>query len=187
MYGLYSKIKTSKNINFKLVEEISIFGCNSGFIPWLLKFHLNESNHEPLKWHLKIEDELNRYNEYSKTCIIIDFKPKNKVDDYILLGELTDVWGYSDSDWTPLLFRVEMLYTDLEAKTIDKKKFSKKTNEENDVVYTYLYAKGSIKNGKLFGTWNAPSTSPTNSALLWPETLKYFHSEIKKCDQNILK
>lgn len=187
MYGLYQINETKTKINYNLIEEISIFGCNSGFIPWLLKLNISESTKEPYKWHLNIKNELNKHKEYKNTCIVIDFKPKNKIEDYILIGELTDVWGYSDSGWTPLLFRVNMIFVDIESKSINKRNFSKAINEINDVVYTYLYAKGSIDSGELIGTWNAPSLSPTNSALLWPDTLNYFHSEIIKYDSEILK
>lgn len=186
MYGLYSRTNTKTHTKFKIIEEISLFGCNSGYIPWLLNFNLNKTYKEPYKWMLNIRDELNKQKDHRNTCIIIDFKPKNKIEDYILLGELTHVWGYSDSGWTPLLFRIEMIFTDIEPNTVKKNVFQKKLSECSEVVYTYLYAKGSISSGNLIGTWNPPTVSSTNSTLLWPETMNYFNSEIKKIDSQII-
>jgi hypothetical protein len=45
-------------------------------------------------------------------------------------------------------------------------------------VYTFLYLRGTIKKGGLVGKWNFPGPSPTNSVLLWPDTLDFFMEKI---------
>ena len=188
MYGLYSKAVIENQVQYKFEEEISIFGCNNGYIPWLLSYKLKKGDNEPLKWHINIESELNNSTEeyYHNTSIIIDIKPKNKNETYLTMAELTDVWGYSDSSWTPMLFRLNMLFTDHDINLADKKLFKIENGIEPEIVYSIIYARGSIKDGKIAGRWTPPSMSPTNSTLLWPETLKYFYDQIKSQDTWIL-
>jgi hypothetical protein len=66
-----------------------------------------------------------------------------------------------------------MLYFDGE----DKYNFISKN--EKDIVYSFLYARGSIEKGKIIGKWLPASRSPTNAVLLWPDVVAYFFSCIK--------
>ena len=39
---------------------------------------------------------------------------------------------------------------------------------------------GTVEEGKIVGKWTLPGPSPSNSVLLWPDTLEYFTSEARK-------
>jgi hypothetical protein len=185
MYGLYEKTKTNDSLIYSIKEEISIFGCNNGYIPWLLNTKLEPASNEPYKWHVEIEKDLNLNGEeyYHGKTIVIDIKPKNKEEKYLTMAELTDVWGFSAASWTPMLFRMKMLFTDEDENEADKKYFEIKNNIKLETVYSIIYARGSIKNGKIVGMWTPPSMSPTNSTLLWPDTIKFFFDQIKEKDE----
>lgn len=49
-------------------------------------------------------------------------------------------------------------------------KFEISNSEIDGPIYEFLYVDGSFDNGKLTGRWVPPPASPTNAALLWPET-----------------
>jgi hypothetical protein len=185
MYGLYKKARTNISTKYLLEEEISLFGCNNGYIPWLLSPKIKPGTEEPLKWHIEIENDLDNNCEeyYHGKTIIIDIKPKNKEEKSLTLAELTDVWGLSASGWTPMLFRMNMLFTDEDENEADKKKFLINNDIKLETVYSIIYAKGSIENGKIVGLWTPPSMSPTNSTLMWPDTIKYFYNQIKDKDE----
>ena len=117
-------MKKAKNRNLYefIKEKCHLFGCNEGFIPWLLKRQIPSSQGEPYKWHIPIQDALNE-TEYSGSTLVIDLKPKqNKTN--LSLYELLDVWGYSDSGWTPILLHLSGLFVDADPKKIDRNKFA---------------------------------------------------------------
>ena len=84
------------------------------------------------------------------------------------------VWGYSDSGWSPILLRLSGLFVDADPTTVNRNNFNIADSDREEPIHEILYLDGSVSNGKLSGRWNAPPASPTNAALLWPETLHYF-------------
>jgi hypothetical protein len=72
------------------------------------------------------------------------------------------------------MMRLKALFTDQDPKGIDRNDFKLKANEGKDPIYTITYLNGSIEKGELSGTWNLPPRSPTNSALLWCDTIRFF-------------
>ena len=174
MYAHYKKSQHAERYDFKFVEECSLFGCNEGFIPWLLGKQISLSQDEPFKWHIPIQSSLNSAGaEYRDSALIIDLKPKQQKMN-LSLYEVLDVWGYSDSGWSPILLHLGALFVDAGPKTVDRESFSIPKKEPEEPIYEFLYLNGSVSNGKLTGPWTAPPASPTNGALLWPKTLKYF-------------
>lgn len=182
MYAAYKKERkgNSSLFRFKLVEEkISLFGWKNGWIPWLLEMVIPKGQDEPHRWHLHVEESLDwdkakqwAVTEYKSNvnAIVINIKPGS---DEFFLCELLDVWGFSDSGWTPMLWHLRVLEPKSTKCTPDHfDDFI--AAESGDHVYEFLYAKGSVKKGKLAGGWIAPKSSPTNAALLWPESLNYF-------------
>ena len=80
--------------------------------------------------------------------IVVDIKPA--AADEIFLCELLNVWGYSSDNWTPLLWHLRVL----EPKHGDPRAghladFSAVDGGEE--VYEFLYARGSVKSGKIVG------------------------------------
>ena len=58
MYARYKKQRVNGKDRFQFVETVSLFGCNNGFIPWLLTEQIRPRQGEPYKWHLSIESAL---------------------------------------------------------------------------------------------------------------------------------
>jgi hypothetical protein len=183
MYARYKKQRVNGKDRFQFVETVSLFGCNNGFIPWLLTEQIRPRQGEPYKWHLSIESALAK-TEWSGS-LVIDLKPKQKKTN-LSLYEVLDVWGYSDSEWTPILLHLSGLFVDVSPKVIDRNDFLIKDEEREEPIYEFLYLVGSVSNGKLTGKWITPPASPTNAALLWPQTLKYFIDCIRQRTPQIL-
>lgn len=159
------------------MERCSLFGCNKGFIPRLLGRQVSASQGEPYRWHLSVQDTMDGVTEndtdYTGSTLIIDLKPKqNKTN--LSLYEVLDVWGYSASGWTPILLHMSGLFVDADPDAIDRNEFEFADENRDEPIYEFMYLDGSVQNGRLIGRWNAPPASPTNAALLWPESLAYF-------------
>jgi hypothetical protein len=178
MYGLYKTTEIAGVYSYEFVEQVSLFGCNQGYIPWLLSRVIPAGQSEPYRWHIVIADGLHREN-MSDRSLVIDLKPNN-VERALSLYEVADVWGYSDSGWTPIMLRLRGLFVEHDPSGIDDKKFSRSLEDIDDPIFSMLYLNGSIKDGQLVGRWTAPRASPTNSVLLWPDTFEFFTAEAKK-------
>jgi hypothetical protein len=186
MYSLYRRTRTENATKYELIEKsVSLFGCNEGYVPWLLWLKLKADDTEPFHWHVDVLSELDAQEDHRSRTLIIDLKPKqNKTN--VSLYEVTDVWGVSDSGWTPLLLRLRALFVDGNPTDIDRDNFIRSDDEVDEPIYEFLYTVGSVKNGQLADKWVAPPASPTNAALLWPETLNYFVRCIRERDPGIL-
>ncbi len=176
MYMRYKKSRRGSQSRYQFVEQVSLFGRHVGFIHWLLERQTSTSQKEPYLWHLPIESALNNAEyegtKYQGSTLVIELKPKQQKT--LELYEMLDVWGYSYSGWTPILLHLSGLFVDADPKKVDRNDFSIRDDEKDDPIYEVLYLDGSVSNGKLVGRWNAPPVSPTNAALLWPDTLNYF-------------
>jgi hypothetical protein len=189
MYALYQRTRignaATRYERDKKEPSISLFGCNNGFIPWLLSLKIPASQKEPYCWHVDVLAELNAQPDYRCGTLIIDLKPKqNKTN--ISLYEVMDVWGWSEHDWTPILLRLDGLFVDGNPEEIDRENFVRDDADIDGPIYEFLYLVGSVNNGKLNGLWVPPPASPTNAALLWPETLNYFFRCIRERTPDVL-
>lgn len=185
MYSLYSKEQKEDKLSFKQKDNISLYGCNVGFIPRLLRERLSRETfianaRGAVKWHIPVAEMLATIG-YKDSAIIIDIKPTAKND--ILLSELLDVWGYSSSGWTPILMRQNIILVDVSLSDYDKSDFLIESSQKENIVYSLLYLQGTVFDRELSGKWTCPGPSSTNSVLLWPETLNYFWD----CVQNAPK
>lgn len=188
MYSIYTRDQIDQDITHYLFKEgdIKLFGCNEGLFPKLLESELASKESEPYCWHFEILKKLNTFSKYANTnaTIVINLKPKQNMEN-LSLYEVLDIWGYSHHDWTPILLRLNGLFVDSKPEIFNQKDFIRKNAEINGPIYEFLYLNGSIREGKLSGRWNAPPASPTNAALLWPETLKYFLQCISDCTPDV--
>jgi len=185
MYAFYNKIIEADRSRFTFSKRISLFGCNVGLIPRLLREYILPDQGEPYPWHLSISKTLLE-SGYPNLTILIDLKPKQNKDN-LSLYELMDVWGYSSSGWTPILLHLSGLFVDEDPSKYDRNDFWIEDSRRDEPIYEFLYIQGSVSNGKLSGSWTSPPVSPTNAALLWPSTLIYFIECIKKRTPDILK
>ena len=143
MYARYSiKIEADRS-SYEFIEECSLFGCNQGFIPWLLERQMPPSQGEPYKWHLPIRESLNeaKWNDtdYADSALIIDLTPKRNT---LSLFEVLDVWGYSDSYWTPILLHLSGLFVDVNPDEVDRNDFVIRDNEREEPIYTFMHLGG---------------------------------------------
>jgi hypothetical protein len=162
MYACYTRTRVEGNATrYQLRQDgkdISIFGCNEGFVPWPLGFEIPRGQNEPYLWHVNVLAELDAQPNYGSSTLIMDLKPKqtkNNASPY----ELLDVWGYSADGWTPALLRLNGLFVVESPENVNRKDF---THSDNiiDGPYEFLYLTGSVKDGKIIGTW-APSSIPS--------------------------
>lgn len=174
MYACYTRSNMEADaVRYAFKEEVSLFGCIEGFIPWLLRQKLTGKDAEPWKWHLDVRACLAECRDYADCSLLIDLKLRqNKTSPS--LYEVLDVWGYSSNGWTPILLRLNGLFVDANPSSADRSDFVLKESEIDGPIYEFLYLDGSVANGRLCGKWAPPPVSPTNAALLWPDSLRYF-------------
>lgn len=156
----------------------SLFGCNVGWIPRLLRRELSPGQGEPYQWHVPVRERMRAESR----ALVIDLKPINVRPPLLTLFELEDVWGVSDSGWTPMMLRLRALFVDEDPDTRNARQFRRSDLTRSDVVHTFLYAQGSIADGRIVGKWIPPRASPTNSALLWPRVWDYFRDQLALSD-----
>lgn len=187
MYARYLRSRVGTDAtHYEFKEQVSLFGCNNGFIPWLLGLKLPPGQGEPYEWHIDVVSELGANAEYSNSTLLIDLKPKqNKTN--LSLYEVMDVWGYSASGWSPILLRLNGLFVDKDPSVVDRKSFLRKDDEIDGPIYEFLYLDGSVTGGQIVGSWVPPPASPTNAALLWPDTLNYFFKCIRTTTPDVLE
>lgn len=173
MYARYVRTQSGADATrYQFQEKVSLFGCNNGFITWLLGLKIPPGQGEPFRWHVNVVGELGSNREYPNNTLVIDLKPKqNKTN--LSLYEVMDVWGYSHGGWTPILLHLTGLFVDQDPSSIDRNDFVRNDGELDGPIYEFLYLDGSVGNGKIVGQWVPPPASPTNAALLWPDTLNY--------------
>lgn len=187
MYARYTRNRVNGDaIRYQFKEQVSLFGCNEGYIPWLLGLRMPVDQGEPYLWHVNAVEELGTNNEYPNSTLIIDLKPKQHKTN-LSLYEVMDVWGYSCDGWTPILLRLNGLFIDQDPALISRNDFVRKTDEIDGPIYEFLYLTGSVDGGKIVGPWVPPPASPTNAALLWPDALNYFVNCIRACTPDVLE
>src|SRR5713101_1139811 len=111
MYATFKKEIGQGRTKFRAGEKVSLFGCDKGWLHWLVQEMMPPGQNEPYAWHLRMDDALALpavQKEFPKVnAIIVDIKPTSK--DEFFVCELLDVYGYSSDGWTPLLWRMLLL------------------------------------------------------------------------------
>jgi len=181
MYALYNIKNDNGQTSLEFLKKISLAGCNHGIIPNLLKEKISKDQNPPIGWTINVSDY---YNEKEQT-VIIDIKPKNKRYSEVFLCELDKIFGFSYKEWSPIMYRLKRLYSDISPEKLNKNNFI--YPKEPEIIYTMLYLSGSFKNGQLTGTWNYPGPSPTNALLLWSEAMTFFFKNVEKNDSDFLR
>jgi hypothetical protein len=184
MYARYKISEAQKgHIRYTFVEPVSLFGRNSGFIPWLLKPQIPPGQGEDFRWHVDLPKALAATQEYVGSALVINLKPKQSKTN-VSLYELLDVWGYASHGWCPILIRLRDLVVDEDPELVRTTTFER--NPDDCVsIYEFLYIAGSVRDGCIEGKWVPPPVSPTNAALLWPDAMRYFLSCIANCTPHL--
>ena len=171
--------KTANNVGF-LYEihrrNTPLAGNQNGLIYRALTVanHLQHpGGQDPVRWHLSATDLLALDNMANEYAIVINLQPRATHLDYY---ELTDIWGFSYKDWTPVALRVEPLLANVcpVPNTDDYRWHFVDNNVNREQIHEFLYLRG----GYDCGGWNWPPPSPTNGAMLWPDALEFFLDEI---------
>lgn len=171
MFALYSKRAVEAGNQYLFSKSISLFGCNVGFIPAMLKLSLSSDASEPYAWRIDVGGAMGEMGHADQT-ILIDLMPRAST---VSLYELVDVWGFSKNGWTPLMFHLRSFFVEEDPSPHTKQDFIRLDHEIGDPIFSMTYMPGSsISKGKLMGKWLPPGPSSTNSVLLWPEAFKYF-------------
>jgi hypothetical protein len=183
MYYIYDRIVESDGIRYRRRSAGAIFGSRSGFIVRRLRDKAAKGALYA-KWHLDVAEELK--DEAPNCSIIVDIKPKSTTQ--LFLCEITDIWGHSFHEvWTSVLLRLKGLLVDAAPTDYQRSEFKLSPNQPS-IIYSILYLSGGIKEGGISRTkWLPPGPSSTNSALLWPETLRFFFKTIQDKDPEHLK
>lgn len=176
MYALYDKAWKNGTYCYSFREKTSLFGCNVGNIPRLLRQRLLDDSTEPLRWHVDLERGLMDCGMGNQT-FMIDLKPNSKKSN-ISLYEVANAWGYSGSGWTPIMLHLRGLLIDEDPSIFDIEHFERNPQEIDDPIFSIMYLRGTVKYGKLEGPWTPPGPSTTNSVLLWPEAFDYFQQQV---------
>jgi hypothetical protein len=171
MYYKYRFSPVPKGARFDNREKVSLYGCNVGEIPRLLRSQLTPGQGEPYGWHVPIEEIYGSRNE----ALIIDLKPNSKdAEGSLSLYQIRDAWGFSDHGWTPGLFRLRGLVVDGTPSIKTPEDFSLEFLPEGASIYTFTQYEGTVEAGALTGKWIPQRPSSNNSALLGPDALEYF-------------
>ncbi len=73
MYYRYLRTRVEADaVRYDFAERVSLFGCNNGFIPWLLGLKLKAGQSEPHAWHIDVVSELGGNREYLNSTLLID-------------------------------------------------------------------------------------------------------------------
>ena len=172
LYKVHSKDNRDQ---YSFKEEISLLGCNHGKIPWAIReFIIGEIKLDD-GWKLDIASIFNTWNEK----VVIDLKPNHSTE--IFLVELTDVYGFNHAtEWTALLYRFRLLYNAEKSSSFSRENFSIDHQLEPEIIYSFLYALGNVRDGELQGKWSPPFGSMTG-LLMWENSYRYFR-EVMDCD-----
>jgi hypothetical protein len=177
MFALYEKERVDAGNHYVFSRAISLFGCNSGLIPMMLRTNLSADASEPHPWHVDVDHALHALDHAGRT-IVIDLMPNAKPPK-LSLYELVDVWGYSGYGWTPLMFHLRALFVEEDPNAYNKLDFIRLDNEVDDPVFSMTYTPNStVSKGLLTGKWLPPGPSSTNSVLLWPYAFTYFADRV---------
>ena len=182
MYALYEISAAGDERRYRFQKRVALFGSKSGCIPRLLAHQLDPESSEPKKWHVEIPDALSKAGHQNRT-LMINLKPNSAVPN-LSLYELLDVWGYSDSGWTPVMLRLRGLYVDEDPSLVDENDFTRTNPDCDEPIFSMTYLRGTIQGGALMGRWTAPRPSPTNSVLLWPQVFEYFWNEAQQYSES---
>ena len=181
MYWRYRVELEDKLRKFSAPEPVSLFGCNTGEVVARMRREIPSGQEAPYCWHLDLE----RVASAEHVAYLIDLKPNTK--NAASLYELRHVWGISHNDWTPVMLLLRGLVVDGPPVAPSREAFEILPDPGHEGIVTFLYLNGSVAAGATKGRWTPASPSPTNSALLWPDSLKWFMAELAKVEPEYLR
>ena len=128
----------------------------------------------PWDWHVNIPKALREQNSIGNV-FVIDLIPGGRERNEFTFYELLEVWGCSyEEGYSSALLRLRSLLGGRQDADFNDKNFTINCEDDGQPIFTFLYFRGSIRDGNLSGSWLPPGPAPTNSVLLWPKDFGYF-------------
>ena len=171
-FYLYKTTGEAPETTYQQLNEIKLAGSYGPIARYARE--KNAGRPAPWEWHVTERDLLVASDQQPDGhAIVIDLKPRATRN--VSLFRLTDVWGFTCDDWTPIALRLSALFIDEEREGPDafKKDFTYH-GDYHEVVGEFLYLMG----GATSGTWNWGMVGRVNGALLWPPALKYLATSL---------
>ncbi len=165
---------------YERVKEVPLFGVKTGIVCDMLRNEIKDNIINGQKWSIDVSESLRKLGN-EKSALVIDFKP-NAADGKIHLHQLIKIYGFSNSEWTPLLLYFQGLIVDADRNSEKKENFTVDLDlvKEHDPIFSFTYRLGGIANGLLVGKWTSSGPSAANSALLWPDAFNFFMSNCQQ-------
>ena len=97
----------SGSLTFRRVKQVALGGKSGPIAAYVT----GECGNEPgYRWHMTNERLLEQLCKPTDHAVLIDLKPKAKGN--VSLYRLTDIWGFSYREWTPICLRLETFFRD---------------------------------------------------------------------------
>ena len=169
-YFLYTRTRKNGRCQYVCKGQTKLFG-REGLVASALDVEgkIPEGQQPPWHWHVKVPDFL------QQQVFVIDLIPGGRERNEFTFYELLEVWGCSYKEgYSSALLRLRSLLSGRQDADFNDRDFTINCKNDGQPIFTFLYFRGSIRDGKLSGKWLPPGPSPTNSALLWPVDFDYF-------------
>jgi hypothetical protein len=156
------------SLRYFALKEVSLAGTSTGLIHPFVTSYARPGR--PFPWHATVKDLLGEAGIDPKNrAVLIDTKPL--LEGNLSLYELTDVMGYSHSEWTPICLRMMPLVVDQTVPDPErfKLKFRAKARRRQ-TVHQFLYLQGGVDGG----SWTWGPVGSVNGVLLFPDALGFF-------------
>jgi hypothetical protein len=164
--------KDSDSLVFRRVREVSVGGKHGP----IAKHVANECGDEPgCGWHMSETQLLDQLSDTPGHAVLIDLKPTTTGN--VSLYRLTDVWGFSYREWTPVCLRLESLFIDEHRANAEefKEEFPFRPEDGGVIAHEFLYLNG----GTSEGTWNWGMAGSVNGALLFQDAWEYLANQVR--------
>ncbi len=154
-------------IDYFQLKDVSLAGMTNGLIYPFVKAYARGAKAFP--WGATIGDLLAASGIPAEgRALVADLRPT--VEGNLSLYEVTDLFGYSYEDWTPLCLRMEPLVVDQTVPDPARFKLRFRRKGRRRRVHQFLYVQGGLTGG----TWKWGPVGSVNGVLLWPDALAFF-------------
>lgn len=163
----------SGSLTFRRVKQVALGGKSGPIAAYVT----DECGAEPgYRWHMTSERLLEQLCKPTEHAVLIDLKPKAKGN--VSLYRLTDIWGFSYREWTPMCLRLETFFRDKMVRDPDeyKREFEFQAEDHSEeIIHEFLYLNG----GTSEGTWNWGMAGSVNGALLFQDAWEYLANQVR--------
>lgn len=170
-YFLYKRTHENGLCRNVWKKDQTLFDKN-GLIAQALEGRIPEGQQPPWQWCINVPDFLRQQNSIGNV-FVIDLIPRGKQKEEFTFYELLKVWGCSYGEgYSSALLLLQNFLNGRKYADFNYRDFTSNDEDDATPIFTFLYFRGSIKDGKLSGSFKSPGKS--NSLLLWPVDCDYF-------------